>query len=137
MHIHFRVTVFPINELQKKRQIIRPRRGQSMFVDRYDLFFQLRPQFLFRESLLAAKFDHRCPTRLPFLRFLDLALSLLFFFGLGNIDSGLRGKVRGKHCAANKEKNLVPHLNETESDTSTFPESRRRLRDRQPPQTDR
>ena len=39
MHVHFYVSVLAVENFQKKRQIVRARRAQSIIVDRCDLLF--------------------------------------------------------------------------------------------------
>ncbi len=45
-HPRFRVTVLSIEQLQEESRIVPPRRREPEFLDRRDLFLQLRPQFL-------------------------------------------------------------------------------------------
>src|SRR4030095_9501326 len=101
VHVYFGIAVFPVENFEKKSEIVRACRTQSKIFDRSDLLFESGPQFLFLERLLAAKFNDAGLLRAFFLLLHDCPPLFLSLFWSHNIDA-LRCDVGCKnHCAEN------------------------------------
>src|SRR5438105_11710820 len=109
VHIHFRVAVFPVENLEKKREIVCACRAQSKIFDRSDLLFESDAQFFFLERLLAAKFDDAGLLGAFFLLLHNRPPLFLSLFWSHNIDA-LRCNFKSQGHGAEREEDPVSHV---------------------------